>query len=88
MPYLLQRLSEPSTYAGLAAILAASGAAVPAGYVHDATVIGVVLSGVAAVVIKEGWRKALASGDAATAVENAVAETAKPTPAALAAPTA
>lgn len=82
MNYLITRLSEPSTYAGIAAILAASGAVIPAGYVHDVTLIGVVSAGIAAVVVKEGWRKALSSGDAAVAVEKAVAETAPASPAA------
>lgn len=85
MNYIIQRLSEPSTYAGIAAILVSSGAVIPSGYVHDVTVAGVVLAGVAAVVIKEGWRKAISSGDAATAVETAAASVPAASPVAPAA---
>jgi hypothetical protein len=75
MKYLVQRLQEPSTYAGLGVALAAAGIAIPAGYGHDAALVGMVAAGVAAAVIKDGWRKALSSGDAANAVITAAAET-------------
>jgi len=77
MRYLLERLGEPSTYAGIGIALCAAGVAVPAGYLHDAALIGMVASGVAAVVVKEGWRRAIASGDAASAAETAVINASK-----------
>lgn len=72
MKYLLERLREPSTYSGIGIALGAAGIAVPKGYLHDAALVGMVAAGAAAVVIKEGWRRAIASGDAASAIENAV----------------
>ncbi len=75
MKYFIQRLSEPSTYSGIAALLAASGFVIPPGYVQDAAIIGMAASGIVAVCLKEGWRKALADGDAATAAETAIVST-------------
>jgi hypothetical protein len=70
---ILSRLSQAATYAAITAILAAFGYTVPPGILHDVMFIGMVASGIAAVVIKEGWRKAFASGDAVAALEARVA---------------
>lgn len=72
MNYLVQRFSEPSTYAGLAALLATAGYTIPAPYIHGITLLGTVGCAVAAVVIKEGWKQALSSGDAVSAIESDV----------------
>jgi hypothetical protein len=72
MNYLVQRFSEPSTYAGLAALLATAGYTIPVPYIHGIMLLGTVGCAVAAVVIKEGWKQALSSGDAVTAVETDV----------------
>ena len=64
MNYLLQRLTESSTYASLAAILAGAGVVIPPGVWKDVTIGGMFIAGIAGVVIKEGWRTALESGDA------------------------
>jgi hypothetical protein len=77
MNYILQRLREPSTYAGIGIALGAVDIDVPSGYLHSAALIGMAVSGLVTVVLKEGWHKALASGDAATAVETAVVTTQK-----------
>jgi hypothetical protein len=77
MKILIARFSEPSTYAGIAAILAGLGYAIPPGIGHDLMLAGLVISGLGAVILKEGWRRALISGDAAAAVEIAATETRK-----------
>jgi len=74
MKMLIARLSEPSTYAGIAAILAGLGYAIPPGIDHDLMLAGLVASGLGAVLLREGWRRALTSGDAAIAVETAATE--------------
>ena len=71
LAYLVQRLGEPSTYAGLGMILGAAGVALPASYARDAVLLGMTIAGVASVVLKEGWRKALSSGDIANAIATA-----------------
>lgn len=70
MNYLLQRLSEPSTYAGIAAVLAAAGYAVPPGTLHAVMFCGVAASGLVAVFVKEGWH-ALEDGDFIQPLESA-----------------
>jgi hypothetical protein len=79
MNYLVQRFSEPSTYAGLAALLATAGYTIPTPYVHVAMLAGTVCCAVAAVVLKEGWKRAVASGDAVSAVETDISNVAKTT---------
>jgi hypothetical protein len=71
MNTLIARLSEPSTYAGIAAILAGLGYTIPPGIGHDLMLAGLIISGLSAVLLKEGWRRALTTGDAAAAVETA-----------------
>jgi hypothetical protein len=53
MEYIVSRLREPSTYAGLAAIVAAFGLAVPAEWVQALSALGVAVGGVLAVVMRE-----------------------------------
>ena len=66
----LARLEEPSTYAGLAAIMAAVGTALAAqGPERYAALAGAVLAGLVAVAKAEGNTKVVAL---ATAVENAL----------------
>jgi hypothetical protein len=77
MKMVIDRFSEPSTYAGISAILAGLGYAIPPGIGHDLILAGLVISGLGAVIVKEGWRRALTSGDAAAAVEIAATETRK-----------
>jgi hypothetical protein len=77
MKTLIARFSEPSTYAGIAAILGGLGYVIPPGIGHDLMLAGLVISGLGAVILKEGWRRALTSGDAAAAVETAATETRK-----------
>jgi nitrogen fixation protein len=72
MNYILARFSEPATYAGIGVALGALGIAIPQGYAHDLVLVGMATAGSAAVVIKEGWRKALSSGDAAAAVVTSI----------------
>ena len=57
LAYLDARFGEASTYAGLAAILAAAHVSVDPGLWHAITLYGVVVSGVLAVVIREGGTK-------------------------------
>jgi hypothetical protein len=77
MKILIDRFSEPSTYAGLAAILAGLGYAIPPGIGHELMLAGLIVSGLGAVILKEGWRRALTSGDAAAAVQTAATATQK-----------
>lgn len=73
MNYLLARLQEPSTYAGFGVmILGAFGLSLPEGEMQTIMLVGMVASGLAAVLLKEG-RVALTNGDAVKAVETAVA---------------
>ncbi len=53
MDYRISRLREPSTYAGLAAIAAAFGMAVPAEWMTAVSALGVAVGGVLAVVLGE-----------------------------------
>lgn len=48
MQYILARLREPSTYAGLAAVLAAFGLSLDAGLVQSIALLGTGLAGVLA----------------------------------------
>jgi hypothetical protein len=73
MNYLVQRFSEPSTYAGLAALLATAGYTIPTPYIHGIMLIGTMSCAVTAVILKEGWKQAISSGNAVSAVETDVA---------------
>ncbi|MGC9271910.1 hypothetical protein [Acidiphilium sp.] len=68
---VLDRLSEPSSYAGIAAILGVAGVTVPMPVLHDVMLAGSVIAGLAAIVIKEGWKAAL--DDALPIVESTAA---------------
>ena len=70
--YILERLSEKSTYATITAVLGVAGVVLPPGVMQDITLVGMGASALAGIIIKEGWRHALTSGDAAQAVESAV----------------
>ena len=74
--WLVDRLSESSTYAGLGGLAAVVNVSVPPGVVKDVTVVGMVAGFGLAVVLKEGWKKALASGDLAKALEEGAAKAA------------
>lgn len=52
MKALARRLGEPSTYAGLAAILAALGPLL--GFPHEVTTAGVAALGGVAIIVREG----------------------------------
>lgn len=56
MAYLISRLREPSTYAGLAGLAAAFGFVVPAEWAQAAAGLGVALGGVLAVVVPEAQK--------------------------------
>ena len=51
--FLLARLGEPSTYASIAAVLAAVGVHMDQGLVHDFLVSGSVISGIIGVFVRE-----------------------------------
>ncbi len=70
MNYILARLTEPSTYSGLAAILAVLGVNVPPGVIQTLAFFGAAAAGVAAVVIKEGFKKAVEDGDIVKSIES------------------
>lgn len=53
MSYLLSRLREPSTYAGIAAVAAAFGLAIPGEWVQAVSGLGVAVAGVVAVAMPE-----------------------------------
>jgi hypothetical protein len=72
MNYVLARLAEPSTYASLAAILGGIGYVLPAGVIQNLTLAGMIGAGLVGVFLKEGV-KALTDGDAAKAIQTAVA---------------
>lgn len=56
MTLFLRRLSEPSTWAALAALLAVGGVALPAGLAESAAMVFAGLSGVVGVVLPESAR--------------------------------
>lgn len=56
MRELLRRFQEPSTYAGLAAILVGFGVAIPPGIVENAAMIGGGIAGLVGVFAPEGKR--------------------------------
>ena len=72
MNYVLARLAEPSTYASLAAILGGIGYVLPAGVIQNLTLAGMIGAGLVGVFLKEGV-KGLIDGDAAKAIQTAVA---------------
>lgn len=53
MSYLIARFREPSTYAGIAALLASLGVSVPAPWVQAVSAVGVALAGAAALFLPE-----------------------------------
>jgi hypothetical protein len=53
LPFLLARLKEPSTYAGLGSILAAAGLHPSAAALSSTTNVAVALAGLAAVLLPE-----------------------------------
>jgi hypothetical protein len=53
MEYVISRLREPSTYAGMAALVAAFGLAVPTEWVQALSALGVAVGGVLAIVLRE-----------------------------------
>lgn len=53
MQYIVNRLKEPSTYAGLAAVLAAFGLNVDPGIMQAAIAVATGLAGLASVLIAE-----------------------------------
>lgn len=75
MNYLIERLEEPSTYAGIGVALGALGLTLPAGYAHTAALAAMAAAGIAAAVLKDGWRKAISTGAVANAVAHAAEET-------------
>lgn len=88
MKALLERLQEKGTWAAVAGILAAVGVSLPPGVTKTAVLAVSGASAVAAVIIKEGWKKALESGDAADALEQRVAQLEAQKPAATGNPNA
>jgi hypothetical protein len=69
MKYALDRLGEPSTWASLAAIAAGVGYTIPPGVLQDCIFAAGAISAIVGIVTKEGWKKALESGDAVAALE-------------------
>jgi hypothetical protein len=67
--YVAERLSEPSTYATLTALLGITGFNIAPGYMQDVMFFGMSVSAVAGVMFKEGVKQALSSGDALTALQ-------------------
>lgn len=53
MKYILNRLSEPSTWTGLASIAIALGLGVPPGTIEAVTQLGIGIAGLAGVVLRE-----------------------------------
>jgi hypothetical protein len=53
LSWLSARLQEPSTYAGLAAMLSAFGLSLDAGLLHDVMLIGTGLGGLVAFVLPQ-----------------------------------
>ena len=71
LDFILEKLTERNTYTALAAILLAAGVNIPPGYVQTGVFFTAALAGAAGVLLKEGWKKALASGDIAKAISDA-----------------
>jgi hypothetical protein len=63
------RFTEASTWACVASFLVMAGVSLPPGIWHDIVFGGSVIAAVLGVVIKEGWKVALTSGDAISALE-------------------
>jgi hypothetical protein len=53
MDFIINRLREPSTWSGIAALAVALGMGIPPGTVEAITQVGVGLAGLAAVVLRE-----------------------------------
>ena len=53
MAYWVARFREPSTYAGIAALLASLGVSVPSGWIQAVSALGVALAGAAALFLPE-----------------------------------
>lgn len=74
--WLVDRLTESSTYAGIGGLAAVVNVSVPPGVVKSVALVGMVVGFALAVVLKEGWKKALSSGDLAKALEEGAAKAA------------
>lgn len=75
--YFLARLQESGSWAGIAAVLAAAGVSLPPGVWKSAVLLGMIGAAAASVLIKEGIRQALVSGDLSGAIEGAAMNAAK-----------
>lgn len=73
MDKILAQLGESSTWTSIAAVAAGFGVVVPPGILQDCILAGGLLSAVAGIVIKEGWKQALTTGDAVKAIEQRIA---------------
>ena len=79
LKYLDARLGEPSTYAGLAALLVAAHVNLPAGLWSDITLYGPVIAGALAVVLAEQGKKSAAqiAADVLASIKGAPADPTK-----------
>jgi hypothetical protein len=68
---VLTRLEEPATYAGLSVLAGGLGLLIPTGVLQDIIFVGTSAAAIAAVVLKEGWKKALDNGDLVKAITSA-----------------
>jgi hypothetical protein len=75
LSYLLDRASEPSSYAGLAIILASIGVNLDAGKMHLAVTIATALAGACAILLRERGQP---FGQVATDVLNELSSGLKP----------
>jgi hypothetical protein len=53
MKYLINRLKEPSTYAGLAALLAAFGVSIDPGMLQAVVAVATAIAGLASILVGE-----------------------------------
>ena len=72
--FLLTELGQATTYTSLAVILASLGFTMTPGTLQTVTFVGMAVSAVLGIVIKEGWQQAAESGDAIKALEAELAE--------------
>lgn len=61
---ILYELGQSSTYQVLATVLGVLGVDMSAGTMQTITFVGMGVSGVVAILVKEGWQQAITSGDA------------------------
>lgn len=73
LDFAIERLGEPSTYAALSMGLMVVGQSLPSGVLQDITFVGMTFSVVAGVLIKEGWKQSLETGDLVKALEARIA---------------